>query len=116
MYSNGPNVSQDQENFFQSDSDIEKLKRRQSKADNTEGDPWDVSSKVLFLLPYNNYIITSQANAIIQVLSLENKNCIATLRGHSAPVTCLALMGNHHLVSSSWDKTLFIWDLIVMFW
>lgn len=121
----GPNISTDNEHFFQTDADLQAAKKRALKKSlfGQAGSPITMASKVLSmtLLP-----VTGQAEAQAPVafvgesgfslaqLNLESRSRERELKGHAGPVTCVLYLsspkGDDSIFTASWDKTIRQWD------
>ncbi|KAJ3183492.1 hypothetical protein HDU87_006811 [Geranomyces variabilis] len=119
----GPNYSTDPENFFQSDRDIELQRARNAKkavSESTEarGSPVPLPSKVLTfeLVPgAEDIAYIAESGHVARKLNLKTRKSLAVFRGHSGPVTSLAIVYSSTgediaLITGSWDKTIKKWD------
>ncbi|KAK6528711.1 hypothetical protein TWF694_003952 [Orbilia ellipsospora] len=106
-------VSNDPRNFFQSDQSIEKEKRRARKRRELKdrGRPINVPTKILALLPDTSspdHVYVAEAGSVARRLNIQDpKQPHRVYRGHSAPVTSLALNRDGSILyTGSWDKTI----------
>ncbi|EPS43013.1 hypothetical protein H072_2997 [Dactylellina haptotyla CBS 200.50] len=106
-------VSSDPRHFFQSDESIEKAERRARKKKELrdKGQPINVPTKILALLPDNsspNHVFIAEAGNVTRRLNIQDpKEPQRTYRGHIAPVTCLTTnCDSSVLYTGSWDKTI----------
>ncbi|KAI9204209.1 WD40-repeat-containing domain protein [Polychytrium aggregatum] len=122
----GPNVSNDAENFFQSDRDIELARQRDEKKSaigSTAGNPVQLPSKIL------DFCFSSQSDGVSRIeafvaesghvarkVDLKTGKVLKTFRGHSGPVTSIAVVYDStgveaFVLTGSWDKTVRKWDI-----
>ncbi|KAF3941206.1 Beta-TrCP [Dactylella cylindrospora] len=106
-------VSNDPRNFFQSDQSIEKAERRARKQKELKdkGNPISVPTKILALLPDTsspNHVYIAEAGNVARRLNIQDpKEPQRVYRGHSAPVTSLALNRDASILyTGSWDKSI----------
>ena len=65
-----------------------------------------------FLYSYPSGLVLAALGDSIQVIEPNTRKTIKNLKGHSAPVTDLSFVTNKpSLLSSSWDKTIKLWDI-----
>ena len=60
------------------------------------------------------FVATTLISASIDTINqwnLECNSCIRTFRGHSAPVSCLAAVDAHRLLSGDYNGSVFLWDI-----
>ncbi|KAF8441224.1 WD40-repeat-containing domain protein [Terfezia claveryi] len=109
-------ITTDTDRFFQSSDALRASTRRARKAANTRGSPVPVGSKILALLsdpasPDRVFVAESAGLARRLQLSSRSKGS-HTYRGHTAPVTALALSpAADTLYTSSWDKSILAFDV-----
>ncbi|RPB26256.1 WD40 repeat-like protein [Terfezia boudieri ATCC MYA-4762] len=109
-------ITTDKSRFFQSSDALHADTRRARKAANTRGAPIPVGSKILALLddptsPDHVFVAESAGLARRLQLSSGSKGS-HTYRGHTAPVTALALSpAADTLYTSSWDKSILAFDV-----
>ena len=120
----GPHIGTSEENFFQSDRDIKRASERKNKQQlfGTHGSPITLPSKVLDLKVIkqgdNLFAFVGLSGYLAQkwdlkVLGLmQSKKVVTTYKGHKGPVTRLLVTADY-LFTSSWDKTIKKWDLLV---
>jgi WD40 repeat protein len=115
----GPNISNDNEHFFQSDADLIAAKNRALKkaAFGTAGAPITMASKVLSLtlLPGQSEAtaFVGESGFSLAQLNLESRSRERDLKGHAGPVTCVLYLNSPKgatLLTASWDKTIRHWD------
>lgn len=115
----GPNVGTEDENFFQSDRDIELSAARKVKRDAlaTLGNPVLMNSKTLhFQLVFDardRFVYTAQSGHVAQKVNLRTGQIELVFRGHKGPVTHVCLYKHNSallLLTASWDKTIKKWD------
>ncbi|KAG8670195.1 hypothetical protein FPOAC2_09542 [Fusarium poae] len=109
--------SADRDNFFETDAVQSQRQRKAAKADNKNGEPIVMKSKVLAVIadpasPLNSVFIAESAGAVRRI-NLETSESKTTYRGPRAPVTCLAVGGNDYqtVFAGSWDKDIWSWDI-----
>ncbi|KAF8468286.1 WD40-repeat-containing domain protein [Kalaharituber pfeilii] len=109
-------VTSDKDKFFQTSDSLEKATRRAAKSKNTLGDPIHVGAKILDIIsdptsPDRVFIAQSDALARrVQLSSGDKGNHV--YRGHTAPVTSLALSDPPTtLFTGSWDKSILAFDV-----
>ena len=109
----GPNVTTDESQFFQSDADLAFAASRTEKQLKLEkaGNPISTSSKVLTMWMEYPRLWLGESGFIVRLLDMETKKELGVYKGHSGPVTCLARPSSDHLLSGSWDKSIRLWDL-----
>eukprot|EP01017_Pseudomicrothorax_dubius_P011295 TRINITY_DN14198_c0_g2_i1.p1 TRINITY_DN14198_c0_g2~~TRINITY_DN14198_c0_g2_i1.p1 ORF type:complete len:633 (+),score=114.25 TRINITY_DN14198_c0_g2_i1:65-1963(+) len=56
-----------------------------------------------------NEIATSADDGLIKLWELRKLTSFATLRGHTAGIRCMVLLGSGLIASGSWDKTIRLW-------
>ena len=56
-------------------------------------------------------IASGSSDNTIKVWDLISLNCLFTLEGHENTISCIKLLNNDLLVSTSWDKDIRIWNL-----
>ncbi|KAI5841783.1 WD40-repeat-containing domain protein [Morchella snyderi] len=107
-------VSADPGHFFQTDASEAKAARRAAKRGNQNGAPIDIGSKLLAVLPDPtdpDRIYVAESGGLARRISLESGDKSHTFRGHTAPVTSLALTPTATtLFAGSWDKTIISWS------
>ncbi|KAI8064364.1 WD40-repeat-containing domain protein [Gongronella butleri] len=98
--------------FFQSDADLAKEKAKQAKMNYTVGDAMQISTKVLAIkIVQGKYAFVAESGSMAKRIHLETKKVSKIYRGHTAPVTCLALSHDGAILwTGSWDKTIKKWD------
>ncbi|KAK6351116.1 hypothetical protein TWF718_004287 [Orbilia javanica] len=106
-------VSSDPRNFFQSDQSLEKAERRARKRKELKdkGQPISVPTKILGLQPDVSspaHVYIAEAGNVARRLNIQDpKEPHRIYRGHTAPVTSLALNRDGSvLYTGSWDKTI----------
>ncbi|KAF3921392.1 Striatin-3 [Orbilia brochopaga] len=106
-------VSNDPRNFFQSDQSLETAQRRARKKKELKdkGQPIIVPTKILALQPDTSspaHIFIAEAGNVARRLNIQDpKEPHRIYRGHSAPVTSLALNTDASILyTGSWDKTI----------
>lgn len=57
------------------------------------------------------YLVSASIDTLIKIWKLANRECIATLKGHTRAVKSGYLADDQHLVSGGFDRTVKIWDL-----
>ncbi|RGP75898.1 transcriptional repressor rco-1 [Fusarium sporotrichioides] len=109
--------SADRDHFFETDAVQIQRQRRAAKADNKNGEPIVMKSKVLAVVPdpaspLTSVFIAESAGAVRRI-NLETSEPRTTYRGPKAPVTCLAIGGkdNQTVFAGSWDKDIWSWDV-----
>ncbi|KAK6361658.1 hypothetical protein TWF730_005375 [Orbilia blumenaviensis] len=106
-------VSSDPRNFFQSDQSLEKAERRARKRKELKdkGHPITVPTKILALQPDTSsptHVYIAEAGNVARRLNIQDpKEPHRIYRGHTAPVTSLALNRDASILyTGSWDKTI----------
>ncbi|RVD88485.1 uncharacterized protein DFL_002669 [Arthrobotrys flagrans] len=106
-------VSSDPRNFFQSDQSLEKAERRARKKKELKdkGHPITVPTKILALQPDTSspaHVYIAEAGNVARRLNIQDpKEPHRIYRGHTAPVTSLALNRDASvLYTGSWDKNI----------
>ncbi|KAK6341033.1 hypothetical protein TWF696_009343 [Orbilia brochopaga] len=106
-------VSNDPRNFFQSDQSLEKAQRqaRKKRELKDKGQPIVVPTKILALQPDTSspaHVFIAEAGNVARRVNIQNtKETHRIYRGHTAPVTSLALNTDASvLYTGSWDKTI----------
>ncbi|KAF3200556.1 hypothetical protein TWF679_000723 [Orbilia oligospora] len=106
-------VSSDPRNFFQSDQSLEKAERRARKKKELKdkGQPIAVPTKILALQPDTSspaHVYIAEAGNVARRLNIQDpKEPNRIYRGHTAPVTSLALNRDGSvLYTGSWDKNI----------
>ncbi|KAG5659304.1 hypothetical protein KAF25_000506 [Fusarium avenaceum] len=109
--------SANRNNFFETDAVHVERERKAAKADNKNGDPIVMKSKILAAVPdpaspLTSIFIAESAGAVRRV-NLETSETKMTYRGPTAPVTCVAIgaQGNKTVFAGSWDKDIWSWDI-----
>ncbi|KAI8640204.1 quinon protein alcohol dehydrogenase-like superfamily [Parasitella parasitica] len=106
------NVSQEPGAFFQTDAEIAKQKEKEAKYNYTEGDAIKLPKKVLNICldKDQKYLYVADAGHRVAKVSLASSKVVKAFKGHTGPVTSLAVTDTH-LWTGSWDKTIKKWDL-----
>ncbi|KAM0397354.1 hypothetical protein HYE67_004766 [Fusarium culmorum] len=109
--------SADRDHFFETDAVQAQRQRRAAKADNKNGEPIVMKSKVLAVVPdpaspLTSVFIAESAGAVRRI-NLETSEPKTTYRGPKAPVTCVSIGGkdNQTVFAGSWDKDIWSWDV-----
>ncbi|EKJ69989.1 hypothetical protein NXS19_010518 [Fusarium pseudograminearum] len=109
--------SADRDHFFETDAVQAQRQRRAAKADNKNGEPIVMKSKVLSVVPdpaspLTSVFIAESAGAVRRI-NIETSEPKTTYRGPKAPVTCVAIGGkdNQTVFAGSWDKDIWSWDI-----
>ncbi|RPA99971.1 WD40 repeat-like protein [Choiromyces venosus 120613-1] len=103
-------MSNDPGNFFQTETALANAERRAAKSSNKNGSPITLTSKLLSIIPdptSSMRVYIAESGGITRRVDLESgdKSCI--YKGHTAPVTSLALNAAQGvLFTGSWDKTI----------
>lgn len=97
--------------FFRAENDVAKEEARNIKAERIKdlGAPVSVSGKILDIEVKGSDVWIAESDHIARRLSLETGKTLQIYKGHTGPVTCLALINSDYLITGSWDKTLKIW-------
>ena len=65
-----------------------------------------------FYSPFSSYLAIERRNHTISILNSETMQTICTLSGHSMSISSITFCrDNHHIVSTSTDKTLKVWNI-----
>ncbi|KAK6534309.1 hypothetical protein TWF281_005636 [Arthrobotrys megalospora] len=106
-------VSSDPRNFFQSDQSLDKAERRARKKKELKdkGHPITVPTKILALQPDTSspaHVFIAEAGNVARRLNIQDpKEPHRIYRGHTAPVTSLALNRDASILyTGSWDKNI----------
>ncbi|KAF5231207.1 hypothetical protein FAUST_9420 [Fusarium austroamericanum] len=109
--------SADRDHFFETDAVQAQRQRRAAKADNKNGEPIVMKSKVLSVVPdpaspLTSVFIAESAGAVRRI-NLETSELKTTYRGPKAPVTCVSIGGkdSQTVFAGSWDKDIWSWDV-----
>ncbi|KAI5265650.1 WD40 repeat-like protein [Aureobasidium subglaciale] len=111
-------LQSDADNYFQTSDSVAEQKRRQAKADNKNGNPVALTSKVLAVHadeqdPDAVYIAEAAGTARRVVLETGDKSTVYT--GAAAPLTSLTTLRSPSaepiLFAACWDKTIHSWNL-----
>ncbi|KAG0640389.1 WD40-repeat-containing domain protein [Tuber brumale] len=103
-------MSNDPGHFFQTEVALANAKRRAAKSSNKNGSPIPLASKLLSIIPdltSSMRVYIAESGGITRRVDLESgdKSCI--YKGHTAPVTSLALNAAQGILfTGSWDKTI----------
>ncbi|RGP61713.1 transcriptional repressor rco-1 [Fusarium longipes] len=109
--------SVDRDHFFETDAVQAQRQRKAAKADNKNGEPIVMKSKILAVVPDPTSPLTSvfvaESAGPVRRVNLETSEPKTTYRGPKAPVTCLATGGkdNQTVFAGSWDKDIWSWDI-----
>ncbi|CAG8641515.1 1622_t:CDS:2 [Ambispora leptoticha] len=115
----GPQIGKSAGNFFQTDHDLLVQERRAAKRDNKAGEPIEITSKVLCLLPAEDekntleHVYVGESGFLARKINISTGKTVKSFKGHTGPVTCLGLWhknGEEYLITGSWDKTLIKWN------
>ncbi|KAF8426691.1 WD40-repeat-containing domain protein [Tirmania nivea] len=111
----------DKGRLFQTSAALEAAARRARKAANTRGAPIPVGSKILAVLAdpvCADHVFVAESAGLARRLQLSaNAKGAHTYRGHTAPVTALALAApaapasSYTLYTSSWDRSILAFDV-----
>ncbi|KAI8142240.1 WD40-repeat-containing domain protein, partial [Fennellomyces sp. T-0311] len=125
------NVASEAGNFFQTDAELKKQKEKEAKYNYTEGDCMQLSTKALALLVTGKHAFVGESGFNAKRINLEvfppsffettriryspfclqSKKVAKLYKGHTGPVTCVALSHNKKILwTGSWDKTIKKWD------
>ncbi|KAI1405491.1 WD40 repeat-like protein [Hypoxylon fuscum] len=101
--------------FFQTDAEQAKQERRAAKADNKNGNPIALKSKILAAIPdpsSPSSILVAESAGSVRRVNVDTGDTKQVFRGPSAPVTCVAVggSGNQTIFAGSWDKDIWSWD------
>ncbi|KAI4869094.1 WD40 repeat-like protein [Hypoxylon rubiginosum] len=102
--------------FFQTDAEQAKIERRELKANNKNGNPIALKSKLLAAIPdptSPSAVFIAESAGSVRRVNVDTGDSKQVFRGPSAPVTCVAVggSGNRTLFAGSWDKDIWSWDL-----
>ncbi|THH04696.1 hypothetical protein EW145_g5333 [Phellinidium pouzarii] len=109
----------DENHFFRTETDLVTEEARKRKAARTKhlGAPIDVPGKPLAIQIKGSELWVAQSDHVVRKLDLESGAISQVYRGHTGPVTVLALLDDPIdknapplLISGSWDKAVNIWD------
>lgn len=104
------------EKFFVSDDAIRKADMRKNKLEVVRrkfGDSlFTASSQINFLVALRHTVAIAESSGIISLFNLSSGN-VTVLRGHKAPVVCICAISDDLILSTSWDKTMRVWDIEV---
>lgn len=104
--------------FFQSADAQAKFARQSAKAANKLGSPVQFQTKILHLsrdCDDANHVLLAESGSIARRVNIETGATTAVYRGHTAPVTKVIDLGGNRIATSSWDKTIRIYDKSVNF-
>ncbi|THX32732.1 WD40 repeat-like protein [Aureobasidium pullulans] len=111
-------LQSDADNYFQTSNSVAEQKRRQAKADNKNGNPVVLTSKILAIHaddqdPDAVYIAEAAGTARRVVLETGDKSTVYT--GAAAPLTSITTLRSPSaepiLFAACWDKTIHSWNL-----
>jgi len=124
-------VSNDDRDFFQTTASLETQQRRRLKAENKNGNPITLPSKVLTfsldpLAPTErlytgesggfarrvNFVVRPPSVSTALLTVWETRDTSYTFRGHAGPVSAIVAQGTT-LYTGSWDKTIKVWNVEV---
>ncbi|KAG9030772.1 hypothetical protein FRB95_003531 [Tulasnella sp. JGI-2019a] len=110
----------DADNLFRTESAIRDEEARRLKADRTKNiaEPITISSKVIKAVVRGDEVWTAESAHIARRVDLQTGKTLQIYKGHTGPVTCLALYdlvssdGTSELllITGSWDKSIKIWN------
>jgi WD40 repeat protein len=66
---------------------------------------------VILVIKELDRLISGAFDSTIKIWSISTGECLTTLNGHTKPISDLLAISNNHLISSSLDKTIILWDL-----
>ncbi|CUS11330.1 unnamed protein product [Tuber aestivum] len=96
--------------FFQTETALANAKRRAAKSSNRNGSPITLDSKLLSIIPDLNSpmcVYIAESCGITRRVDLESGDKSYIYKGHTAPVTSLALNAAQGILfTGSWDKTI----------
>ncbi|KAI3323804.1 WD40 repeat-like protein [Xylariaceae sp. AK1471] len=102
--------------FFQTDAEQALTERREAKANNKNGNPIVLKSKLLAAIPDPSSptsLLIAESTGSVRRVDVDSGETKQVFKGPSAPVTCVAVggLGNHIVFAGSWDKDIWSWDL-----
>ncbi|KAJ9604656.1 hypothetical protein H2200_010770 [Cladophialophora chaetospira] len=108
------NAAEQAGNYFQTDTSLAEIERKQQKAANTSGDPVKFPSKILAVSVFDqagDVVFVAEAGGSASGVRLSTNQRSTTPRGPQAPLTCLAFAGVQsnsvsHIYSGCWDKSI----------
>lgn len=102
--------------FFQSAEAQAKFDRQAAKSTNKLGDPVQFATKILHVsadLESTSHVLLAESGSVARRVNIETGATEAIYRGHTAPVTAILDLGDGRVATSSWDKTIRIYDKAV---
>ncbi|GJE86949.1 WD40 repeat-like protein [Phanerochaete sordida] len=109
----------DKNNFLRAEAELIIDDARKAKAEKIKdiGEPIQLTGVALDLHIRDKYAWIAENSAVIRRVDLESGKTVQLFKGHTAPVTAIALWdkvsssGDEKLmISASWDKTIKIWN------
>ncbi|KAJ5091707.1 hypothetical protein NUU61_006577 [Penicillium alfredii] len=108
-------TSSNRDHFFQTSTALDEQHRKDAKAQNSNGNPIKLPSKILAARadPWNpGSIYIAQSSGTVRRIVLETGETAALFKGPTAPVTSVCLSPNGKLLfAGCWDKTIWSWDV-----
>ncbi|KAF9239668.1 WD40-repeat-containing domain protein [Melanogaster broomeanus] len=96
---------------------INEARRLKSERTRTLGSPIQLAGKALDIKIEGNSAWIAENTHVAKKIDLETGSTLQIYRGHTAPVTCLALFENGRntnsrrvLITGSWDKSIKLWN------
>lgn len=99
--------------FFQTADAQAKFARQSAKAANKLGSPFQFQTKILHISndrADSNYVFIAESGSVARRINLETGSTAAVYKGHTAPVTKVIDLGDERIATSSWDKTIRIYN------
>eukprot|EP00126_Sphaerothecum_destruens_P005782 Sdes_comp19037_c0_seq2m9609 len=95
--------------FFQTDQELEKAQSRREKVNYTKGKAIKVPSKILDMKMAGNFAFIAGAGKAARKINLLTGKTAKIYKGHSGPVTSIAILNEDVIFTGSWDKTIIEW-------
>ncbi|PGH12200.1 hypothetical protein AJ80_06820 [Polytolypa hystricis UAMH7299] len=107
--------SSNRDDFFQTTSSLEEVRRKAEKAGNNNGNPIKLQSKLLAITAdpsSKSCVYVAESAGVLRKLVLETGETVATYRGPTAPLTSICFSVDGATVfAGCWDKTIWSWDV-----
>ncbi|KAL2359915.1 hypothetical protein RJZ56_007228 [Blastomyces dermatitidis] len=107
--------SSHRDDFFQTDTSLEEIRRKAEKSENSNGDPIKLQSKLLAIVAdpsSNSSIYVAESAGLLRKVVLEVGKTTALYRGPTAPLTSICFSPDGTTIfAGCWDKTIWSWDV-----
>ncbi|KAK7023908.1 Argonaute-like protein [Favolaschia claudopus] len=101
--------------FLVSEAELILGEARRQKSERTKdlGEPIQLPGKALAVHIHGGYAWVAENTTVARKIDLQTGNTLQIYKGHTGPVTCLALYDYDDesiLITASWDKTIKLWN------